>query len=141
MLGIQVVGIIFGLFMLYLTFLHLKRKEFTIVEAVGWFVLWISIAFMTLFPNSLDFLVKGVLNLQRPLDFFIICGFLFLIFATFFNYSQNRKNDKKIEKIVSRIAIHNNANNKNSTNHHSNSSSNNHNHTHIQKPVEKYQEQ
>ncbi len=125
MLGIQVVGIIFGLFMLYLTFLHLKRKEFTFVEAMGWFALWISIAFMTLFPNSLDFLVKGVLNLKRPLDFFIICGFLFLIFVTFFNYSQNRKNDKKIEKIVSRIAIHHNHNHNNN----------------ISNPVKKDQEQ
>lgn len=107
MLGIQLVAIIFGGFMLYFTYLHLKRKEFTIFEGVAWFGLWAGIMFMSLSPNSLDFFIKNILSLQRPLDFFIISGFLFLIFTTFYNYSQNRKNDKKIEKIISKIAIKN----------------------------------
>jgi len=32
LLGIQLVGVLFGLFMLYITFLHGKRKEFSSKE-------------------------------------------------------------------------------------------------------------
>ena len=107
MLGIQVVAIVFGAFMLYLTFLHTKRTEFTIFEAGAWTILWSGIVYVSLFPNSLDFLVKNVLNLKRPLDFFIICGFLFLIFIVFFIYSKVRINDLKIQKMVTRFALTN----------------------------------
>tara|TARA_Y100000034_G_C6814861_1_gene366508 strand:- start:703 stop:1083 length:381 start_codon:yes stop_codon:yes gene_type:complete len=105
MLGIQIVGLVFGMFMLYFTFLHLKRNEFSIIESSAWFLLWFSMIIVTLFPSSLDFFVSKILNLNRNLDFFIISGFLFLVFATFFNYTKTRKNDKKIQKIVSKIAI------------------------------------
>ncbi|HLC88742.1 MAG TPA: DUF2304 domain-containing protein [Candidatus Nanoarchaeia archaeon] len=107
MLGIQIVGLVFGVFMLYFTFLQLKRNEFTIIESGAWFLLWSSMVAVTLFPGSLDFLVSRILNLKRTLDFFIICGFLFLVFAAFFNYTKTRKNDRKIERIVSRIALTN----------------------------------
>src|SRR3989344_5626235 len=108
MLGIQIVGVVFGVFMLYFTFLQLKRNEFTIFESGGWFMLWLTILFVTLFPASLDLFVSKILNLNRTLDFFIICGFLFLVFAAFFNYTKTRKNDKKIERIVSKLALMNN---------------------------------
>src|SRR3989338_1203297 len=105
LLGIQIVGILFGLFMLYLTFLHFKRREFKTLEFNAWVVLWALLMYVTLFPNSLDFLVKGILRLKRPLDFFIICGFLFVALITFLNYSSSKKSEKKIEQIVSQLAL------------------------------------
>ena len=107
MLGIQIVGVVFGVFMLYFTFLQLKRNEFTVIESGGWFMLWLTILFVTLFPTTLDFLVSKILNLNRTLDFFIICGFLFLVLVAFFNYTKTRKNDRKIERIVSKLALMN----------------------------------
>ena len=104
-LGIQILGVLFGLFMLYLTFLHGKRKEFTSKEGFFWMFLWAIFIFVTLSPSSLDFLVKGVFNLKRPLDFFIITGFLFLIGAVFYTYGVVRKNQMKIEEIVRKIAL------------------------------------
>jgi hypothetical protein len=103
-LGIQILGILFALFMVYFTYLHFKRKEFGSLEFRIWIVLWLGLIFITIFPNSLDFLIKNVLSLQRPLDFFIICGFLFLVFITFLNYSTTKKNKRNIEKIVSAFA-------------------------------------
>ena len=105
-LGIQILGIIFGLFMLYLSFLHFKRKEFNPIEFGLWAVLWVLLMYVTLFPNSLDFIVKGILHLKRPLDFFIICGFLFVALITFLNYSTGKTNEKKIEQLVSQMAMH-----------------------------------
>ena len=103
--GIQIVGLAFVVFMLYLTFLHFKRKEFSGLECGTWIVLWLVLAFITLFPTSLNFIVKNILSMKRPLDFYIISGFLFVILLTFFNYSLAKKNNKQIEIIVRKLAL------------------------------------
>ena len=104
-LGIQIFGILFGLFMIYITFLSGKRREFTTKEGGFWILVWVGFMLITIFPNSLDFLVKGVLKLQRPLDFFIIAGFMFMIGFIFYSYTLIRKIQKKTEEIVRKMAI------------------------------------
>jgi len=103
-LGIQILGILFGFFMMYYTFLHYKRKEFTIKEYGFWFVFWALFVVITLFPQILDPLL-ATLNIARALDFFIIAGFLFLIFITVYTYTIVRKNQKKLEEVVRQIAL------------------------------------
>ena len=104
-LGIQILGVLFALFMIYLTFLHGKRKEFTSKEGLVWMLLWVVFIFITLSPSSLDFITKGIFNLKRPLDFFIIVGFLFLIGTVFYTYGIVRRNQKRIEEIVRKVAL------------------------------------
>jgi len=103
-LGIQILGILFGFFMMYYTFLHHKRKEFTLKEYSFWFVFWAGFVIVTLFPGILDPILV-TLNIVRTLDFLIIVGFLFLIFVSFYTYTIVRKNQKKIEKIVRQLAL------------------------------------
>lgn len=103
-LGIQIIGILFGFFMLYYTFLHYKRKEFTVREYGFWAVFWAFFVAITLFPQVLD-PVLSTLNIGRTLDLFIIAGFLFLTFVTIYTYSVVRKNQQKLEKVVREIAI------------------------------------
>ena len=103
-LGIQILGILFGFFMIYYTFLHYKRKEFTVKEYSFWFIFWGAFVIVTLFPQILDPLLAKI-GIIRALDFFIIAGFLFLIFVAFYTYSQTRKNQKKLEEIVRNIAL------------------------------------
>ena len=105
--GIQVIGILFALFMLYLTFLHKKRNEFTINESSFWTVAWLIFLFLVLFPHSFDFIIRDVLDFARTLDFFIVMGFMFLIGAIFYTYTILRKTQKKMDKIVRKIAIDN----------------------------------
>jgi len=102
-LGIQILGVLFGFFMMYYTFLQHKRKEFTIKEYGFWFIFWAGFVIITLFPQILD-PVLLTLNIGRTLDFFIIAGFLFLIFVVFYTYTIVRKNQKKLEEIVRQIA-------------------------------------
>ena len=104
LLGIQIIGILFGFFMMYYTFLHYKRKEFSIREYSFWFILWAVFIVVTLFPAILDPILK-TLSIARALDFFIIIGFLFLIGAIFYTYTIVRKNQKKLEEIVRNMAI------------------------------------
>lgn len=103
-LGVQIAGILFGLFMLYYTFLQYKRKEFTTKEHYTWSFLWILFIATTLFHKILiDPLIKPI-GFVRTMDFFIVIGFLFIISIMFYTYTLVRKNQKKVEKIVRDIA-------------------------------------
>jgi hypothetical protein len=103
-LGIQILGVLFGFFMMYYTFLHWKRKEITFKEYSAWQVLWILFLIVAVFPQILDPIVKS-LSLARTMDFFIILGFMFLIGALFYTYIIVRKNQNKLEEIVRKIAM------------------------------------
>jgi len=103
-LGIQILGLLFGVFMLYYTFLQRKRNDFTTKEYSFWVILWIIFLMVTIFPGLLDPIVKS-LSLARTMDFFIILGFMFLIGSIFYTYTIVRKNQKKLEEIVRKIAM------------------------------------
>ena len=103
-MGIQVSGILFALFMLYLTFLHKKRKEFTVVESGFWSIAWFVFILLVLFPHSLDSIVD-ILEFGRTMDLFIVVGFMFVIGSIFYTYSVLRKTQKKLEFVVKKIAI------------------------------------
>jgi len=103
--GIQLFGIVFGLFMLYYSYLHIRRKEFTTKETLVWMVLWVLIIVLSLFPRLLDKVAWGFLNLSRTLDLIIIIGFLFLMGIVFYLYALVRINQKRIDNIVRNMAI------------------------------------
>lgn len=102
--AIQLVGIFFSLFMLYYTFLHFKRKEFTVKEFGIWLILWLLFIIFTINPEILKPLVKN-LNLARTMDFFIITGFIFLVGITTYTYTIVRKTQNRIEEVVTKLAI------------------------------------
>ncbi len=101
---IQVAGALFGLFLIYLTFLQYKRHEFKASEFLIWAVIWVLFIIVSLFPRILESIVES-LKLQRIMDLFTITGFLFLVLLTFYNYFTLRKNNRKLEKIVREIAL------------------------------------
>ncbi|MBI2101417.1 DUF2304 domain-containing protein [Candidatus Woesearchaeota archaeon] len=103
-LGIQIAGILFGLFMLYYSFLNYKRKEFNAKEFVFWIFLWAALVVIALFPSVLDPVIKP-LGFFRALDFLVMTGFLFLTLAIFYTYTVAKKNSKQLESIVREIAI------------------------------------
>src|SRR3989344_623669 len=103
-LGIQVAGFLFGLFMIYYSFVNYKRKEFTSKEFSFWLLLWIVLIIITLFPFVLDPIVK-TFGFFRTLDLLIISGFLFLIVSIFYTYTLVRKNQRKLEVVVRQMAM------------------------------------
>ena len=103
-LEIKILGLVFGLFMIYITFLHMRRKEFSTEESLMWFLVWIGFVFIAIAPTSMDFLIKDVLNLGRRLDFFIIVGFMFLTGIIFHIYTITKRTQNKVEKLVRAFA-------------------------------------
>ncbi|MBI4438425.1 DUF2304 domain-containing protein [Candidatus Woesearchaeota archaeon] len=103
-LVIQVFGALFGLFLIYLSFLNLKRKEFTINEWLVWTLLSAAITLTSLIPELLNPFAR-TLNISRKMDLVIILGFIFLIATTFYMYKTTEKTQKKVEEVVRKIAI------------------------------------
>ncbi len=104
LLGIQILGVLFALFMLYLTFVHQKRKEFSAKEYIFWIVLWVGFIIVTVFPKVLEPFVR-TLQLSRTMDFLIIVGFIFVVGVLFHNYIALRNTQKKIEEVVRKVAF------------------------------------
>jgi hypothetical protein len=103
----QIIGIVFGLVMMYLTFLHYKRNEFKVEVFLLWVILWLGFIVIVISPTILDFMVKG-LRMGRRLDFFVIFGFLILTSIVYYNYLIVNSTRRRVEKIVRNIAIDNN---------------------------------
>ena len=103
-LGIQIAGFLFGLFMIYYSFLNYKRKEFTAKEFGFWISIWVFFILITLIPSIVDPIVK-TFGFLRTLDLLVISGFLFLIVAIFYTYTITRKNQKQLETIVRTMAM------------------------------------
>ncbi|MEK6984033.1 MAG: DUF2304 family protein [Nanoarchaeota archaeon] len=103
-LGIQIIGSLFGVFMIYYSFLKYKRREFTQKEFGFWLFVWMLIILIGLFPFLLDPVVR-IGGFLRALDLLIISGFLFLIAAVFYTYTIARKNQNQLEAVVREIAI------------------------------------
>jgi hypothetical protein len=103
-LGVQVAGALFGVFMMYYTFLKYKRKEFSSGEYLCWMVLWVAFVAASLFPNILDPFVKS-LSFARTFDFLVVVGFLFIIGLTFYTYTIVNKSKKQVEELARVIAM------------------------------------
>lgn len=102
--AIQALGLVFSAFIIYMSFLYYKKREFTPTELVFWALFAAGFATLSLFPAILN-PVTSTLNLGRKLDLLIITGFMFLIAMTFYTYRITRHTDKKMEELVRSLAI------------------------------------
>lgn len=101
---IQLLGVIFGVGMIYFTFVKYKRKEISRTELTVWFTGWILLIAIAIHPGVLDPLV-GRLRFYRRLDFFVVLGFFVLLGLAFFNYSSVKKMERKLEVYVRKEAL------------------------------------
>lgn len=103
---IQFLGVIFGLGMLYFTFVRYKRKELSRLELLVWCTGWALLTVVALVPFALDPLIHP-LNFYRRLDFFVVIGFFILLGLGFFNYSTVKKMERKMVHFVREEALQN----------------------------------
>jgi len=101
---IQFLGIVFGVSMMYFTFVRYKRQELKGTELIIWFAGWIGLIIVAIIPSVLDFIIDP-LNFYRRLDFFVVVGFFALLGLGFYNYSCTKRMERKLEIFVRREAI------------------------------------
>lgn len=105
-LGIQFLGVFFGLFMLYLTVLYFRRKDLTVADFLIWVPVWIIFLIGITFPTTLKFFLQ-TFNVISAIQLFTILGFMFFSLVIFYLYRSVRINSKKVEKLVRTIALKN----------------------------------
>ncbi len=102
--GLQMVGMLFALIMLYLTFLYYKRDSYGGRSFFIWFCVWLFFLFMVMFPTTI-YGIMETLNIKRTVDFFVIGGFLFFSVIIFHLYVAVKNTQKKVEMVVRRVAL------------------------------------
>lgn len=96
---IQLIAIIFGLLMMYLSFLHHKRKEFNGFQFIIWEILWVGFIIVTILPDRFN-IVTERLGIARAFDLFAIVAFIVVLFLAFHNYLLITKLEKRLENKV-----------------------------------------
>jgi len=102
-IGLQYVGILFGLVMIYFTFLYYKRREYDLRGFITWMIIWVGFIVLAAVPST----VYGIMqefHIQRTVDFFVISGFLIFSVIIFRTYAITKKNQKRVEILVRKIA-------------------------------------
>jgi hypothetical protein len=114
--GIQIIGIVFMIMMMYLTFVHYKRKSYGFKSLLLWLGVWIVALVVVSVPSTVYGIMQA-LNIQRTADFITLLGFAFFAVIIFYLYSIVGKNNQKMEHLVRELAINdaekNTANSKN----------------------------
>lgn len=103
-LGIQILGVFFGVFMAYFSFVYFKRREFSLGVLIFWEVLWLALIFVSIFPHSTNFFLQQ-LGLIRAMDLFMVLGFIIAFGLLFYNYVVVQRLRKKMEKVVRKEAL------------------------------------
>ena len=97
--GIQFIAIVFSILMLYITYLHFKKRELSLVEGIVFSIIWTVAIILMIIPASASFILK-TFHIYRLLDLATIIGFILLVALSFKNYLELKNLRKKIEKIV-----------------------------------------
>lgn len=103
-LGVQILGILFGLFMVYFSFLHYKRREFKKIQFLFWEIVWICFILVVIFPQITSGVIHK-LGIARVMDLFTVLGFMLIAFLTFYNYIALNKLKRKLEDKVREDAL------------------------------------
>ena len=103
-IALQLIGILFALIMIYLTFLYFKRGEYDVRGFITWLIIWMGFMVLAAFPSAV-YGIMSELQIQRTVDFFVIGGFLVFSVLLFRTYAITKSNQKQVEKLVRNFAL------------------------------------
>lgn len=98
-LGIQIISILFGLFMMYLIRVHYKRNNIGIKEYSIWNICWVAFIVFALIPHILTPVIT-TLKIVRVLDLVMVAAFMILTYIAFTDHMAIRDLYRQINKIV-----------------------------------------
>lgn len=100
----HVIGELFGLIMLILTFILYKKRKFTFDTFLLWAVVWSGIIIGILSFKQVTYIAEVLIKIE-VMDFFLYFSILILFVMVFLVYNVVRLNQKKIERMVENIAL------------------------------------
>lgn len=103
-LGLQIIAVIFALFMIYFALVNYKRKEINKTEILIWSVIWVVVIIIVIFPNVLRSFSEKIF-ITRLFDMLVVGGFVLVIGMVSVMYIKVRRMEKKIEDLVRKEAL------------------------------------
>lgn len=103
MIGVQILALLFVIWMTYFSYLHYRRREFSLYEFLFWQIMWVGLTVIVLLPKSVNFVLK-TFSISRTFDFVVIAGIVLLFGITFRNYVILKRTERKIEDLTRRMA-------------------------------------
>lgn len=104
MMGIQLISVAFSLGALFFTYLYYRRKELSGSEMGLWALLWMTFLGVALFPKTISPYIQE-LGFSRLMDFIVMVAFVVMFIILLHNYLVVHRLQKRIEKLVRRIAL------------------------------------
>ena len=101
---IQVIAIIFAIFLLVKVILRLKNKKLTLNEFLFWSTMWVLLILLSIFPQVSD-RIANFFGFGRGLDFFIVSSILLMFYLIFRVISKLEDMDAKITKLARNMAL------------------------------------
>lgn len=102
--GVQIIGIVFALVMIYLTFVYYKRKNYDAKSMVLWMIIWIGILLIIGRPETVYGIMQA-LEIERTADFIVMAGFTVFSVILFYLYVLTKRTNNKVEELVRRVAF------------------------------------
>jgi len=97
--GLQVIGLVFSLIMLYFAYVHYRRGEINGLEIIFWLVAWIGAILIIIFPQVFGVFAKTI-AISRAFDLAVIGGFIFVIPLVYLSYMRVKRLERKLEEYV-----------------------------------------
>lgn len=104
MIALQLVSILFGLYMLYWCFLVYKKRIIYVRELVFWVVVWVGFMTVAILPETTKVILQ-TFKINRVMDLLMIVTFIILWIVSYRNYFENRQLKKRLGDLVRGVAI------------------------------------
>lgn len=104
--GIQLLGILFGLIMVYFTYLYFKKGNYSKKSLILWITTWVAVIVIFAIPKVI-YGIMELLQIQRTADFFTAAAIIFLTTIIFYLYNLVKKLEHKMEELIRSVAIEN----------------------------------
>ena len=102
-IGLQIVSLLFSLFMIYIALLNYKKGQINKLEMYVWFVIWASTIFIIVFPDRLQNIAR--LYFSRTFDMMVAGAFILVIYMVTQAYLSTKRLEKKLEGLVRKDAL------------------------------------
>jgi len=104
MILLQILSLLFGLFMIYMARIHLMKQHIQVAEFYLWSSVWLVFILLAIFPQSIAGFAQN-LKIARIFDLLVIIALMILAYLTFHNRINYKKLEQKLEKIIRKHAI------------------------------------
>ncbi len=105
-LGLQITGILFSLFMIYFALLHYKKGQLNGMEISSWIVIWSLVILIVIFPEVVR-VYASTIAISRVLDLLIGGAFVVIFIMVSSAYVKVNKLEKRMEELVRKLALKN----------------------------------